>query len=96
MKTVAGIVIFLILITVLVVTIKDDMEKHGGLLEYRVIGRHTDGAGEVVYTIEVRDTHAKKSVFFGNIPASQFHTQPLSNNRWNAVPERDYPLYRRQ
>ena len=95
MKTVAGIAIFLILVAVLAVTIKDDAEKMR-LLEYRVLGKHTDGNGELVYTIEVRTIHTKVQVFFGNISANDFHTQPLSNNRWNTVPERDYPLYQRQ
>lgn len=92
MKTAAGIVIALILILVLILSIDREVKENPTLV-YRVLGKHEDGAGNLIYTVEVRNNYNAGQVFFGNIPASEYQSQPLYNNRWNLVPPEDRHIY---
>lgn len=91
MKIFAVMVILLILMLVLFLSL--DKDYRNPTLVYRVLGKHEDGDGNLIYTVEVRNNHTEEKVFFGNIPASEYQSQPLYNNRWNLVPPEDLHIY---
>ena len=89
----ATLVILCVLGAVFGIWIFADSSMHPRHMEYKVLGYHMNGDGILVYTISVQDHRTKKEIFFGNIPASEYTTQPYNDHKWHIVPEYDRHLY---
>lgn len=94
MKAVAIVALLLILTLVLLLSMDKEMRSNPSLV-YRVLGWHKDGEGKIIYTVEVGDNYNSKNASICNIPASECETHPLTNNRWNLVPQEDMHVYRK-